>query len=206
MQIKMKKIENLSTINIRFVRVQSKLTRRLLMLRKLILGGVLGGIILFIWSALSWMVLPWHMKTLQSFKDDNAVSQILTANSTQSGMYMLPSPQMKTSQATPSQGPVMFAAVRLEGMPSMVREMIIQFIIQIVAAFLVTWLVMKTAGLSYLGRVGFVIVFALTAGIVTDLPYWNWFSFDTSYTLVALADLMVGWFLAGLVIAKIARV
>jgi hypothetical protein len=39
---------------------------------------------------------------------------------------------------------------------------------------------------------------------VTHVPYWNWWSFPEEYTLVAMADLAVGWFLAGLVIARVA--
>jgi hypothetical protein len=36
------------------------------------------------------------------------------------------------------------------------------------------------------------------------LPYWNWWYFGTAYTLVAFADLVIGWLAAGLVLARLA--
>lgn len=165
-------------------------------------AGILGGIVLFIWSAISWMVLPWHMTTMHNFKDQTAVSQIIQANAEQSGIYF--SPSYKTPQEGDAKSePMVFAAVHLPGMqPSMVEPMTISFLSQLVSAFLVVWLLSKTRGLSYSNRVGFILVFALAAGVVTDVPYWNWFKFDAQYTLVAMADLLIGWFFAGLVIAK----
>ena len=50
------------------------------MIRALIKGGIFGGIILFVWGFISWVVLPWHTITLNKFKDEAAVEQALTAN------------------------------------------------------------------------------------------------------------------------------
>ena len=66
-------------------------------------------------------------------------------------------------------------------------------------------LLCKTTGLSYFGRVGFVVVFALAAGFVTHVPYWNWFYFNSQFTLVQITDLLVGWFLAGLAMAGVCK-
>lgn len=168
------------------------------MLKTSLIGGIVGGIILFLWGAASWMLLPWHMSTLHSFKDETAVVQVIQTNAPESGIYL--SPLQQTSTAP---GPMVFASVYTKGMPSsMVPSMVIEFIIQLIAAFLVTWMLTKTT-LGYLGRLGFVLVFALAVGITTDLMYWNWFHFDTKYTLVLLADLLIGWFLAGLLLAKL---
>lgn len=165
----------------------------------LIKGGLVGGLILFIWSAVSWMLLPWHLMTMNGFKEEAAVTQTITANVPSSGVYLLPI-SMQTPQAT--SGPLMFATVKLESNWPMSLLLVMSLVIQIVAAFLVTWLLTKTRDLSYMGRVGFVIVFALTAGIVTLLPLWNWFFFPLNYTLIGIADLLIGWLLAGLWIAK----
>jgi hypothetical protein len=171
------------------------------MLKTSIIGGVVGGLILFVWAALSWTVLPWHMLTLHSFKDPAAVAQIVQVNAPQSGIYLVPAP---TQEATPTQGPLVFASVHLPGMSSsMVPSLVIELAIQIIAAFLVTWMLTKTKDLNYFSRIGFVLVFALTANVVTELPYWNWFYFDATYTLVMFVDLLIGWFLAGLVLAKL---
>jgi hypothetical protein len=175
-------------------------------------AGILGGIVLFIWSAISWMVLPWHEQTIHSFKSGQAVVHAIKANVEKSGIYFFPAmhpeaieSNMEITQPATGHEPMIFASVHLEGMPSMAMSMVIGFINAIVAALLVAWLLTKATGLNYIGRVGFVVVFALAAGIITDIPAWNWFRFDMQYTLVMLADMLIGWFFAGLVMAKFSK-
>ncbi len=48
---------------------------------------------------------------------------------------------------------------------------------------------------------GFVIVAGMLATIAANVSYWNWYGFPTSYTLAALVDMVVGYALAGLVMA-----
>ena len=56
-------------------------------------------------------------------------------------------------------------------------------------------------GLTFGGRVGFVAMAALAAGVFIHVPYWNWYGFSTAYTLVQMAELVVGGLLSGIVIA-----
>lgn len=168
---------------------------------KNIKAAILGGIILFIWSYISWMLLPWHNTTLHQFQDSNAVMQAIQTNAPQSGVYLLPS--MQSMESAPL---FVFASVKLGATSAnMTQNLIISFVTYLVAAFFVSWLLCRAKGLSYLGRVFFVIIFALSVGIITYIPAWNWFGFDLNYTLVGMADLLIGWFLAGLVLARICR-
>ena len=168
-------------------------------------GGVLAGIVLFIWSAVTWMALPWHKTTLNSFTNEKAVVEVIKVNATKSGMYFLPAKGMEATDQKFT-GPMIFTSIHLEGMPpSMAMQMLTGLIGEIIAAMFVGWLLLKTSGLNYFQRVGFVVVFAIAASIVADLGNWNWFAFDTNYTLVLIADTVIGWFLAGLVLAKFCR-
>ncbi len=174
---------------------------------KVIKAGIVGGLIIFAWSAVSWTLLPWHMKTLNFFKDESAVVQTIQANVPQSGIYLLPN-MSKNGAATSEQStqPFVFAAVHLESTSnSMTKPMLISLAEQIIAAFLVAWLLLKTTGLSYMGRLGFVVIFSVAAGIIAIVPNWNWFAFDINYSLCLFADLLIGWFLAGLALAKICK-
>ena len=36
-------------------------------------GAIVGAIIAFLWSAISWIALPWHKMTLERFHDEQAV-------------------------------------------------------------------------------------------------------------------------------------
>lgn len=173
-------------------------------MKSCIKGGILGGIVLFLWGVVSWMVLPWHMNTMNNFNDEGSVAAVIVANAPKSGVYVSPTkPSAAQGQAQAQPPALIFATVTLEGGPaSMVMPMILSLLTQIVAALLVGWMLCKTNGLSYARRVGFVVVFAVAAAVVTHVPYWNWFGFGTDFTLVGVADLIIGWFLAGLVMAK----
>src|SRR5213594_1603988 len=201
------------------------------MLKSLSIGGLIGGLVLFAWGVVSWMLLPWHLATLEKFKDEAKVAQALTANATKSGVYLLPNvhkhepgmPEAKAKKAEAKgkkaeakrkkaeaegmkrmiQGPVMFAAVNLQGTSGSGAALPIQLVTSIVSAFLATWLLMNATLPGYWPRVGFLVVLALTAGVICHVPDWNWWGFSAGYTAVAFADLLIGWTLAGLVIAKV---
>lgn len=67
-------------------------------------------------------------------------------------------------------------------------------------------LLLARAGVaSYWGRVGFVVVLLLAAGVLCHLPNWNWWQFSDGYILTAFFDLLAGGFLAALVLARIIR-
>lgn len=187
------------------------------MQKSLVLGGILGGVVLFVWGTISWMVLPWHLMTLEKFTDEIAVAQVLTANAGQPGVYILPNahkqdPSLPEAVRKAAEedamnraqlGPFVFASIAPRGWGSMGSAMGIGLLNQIAAALLATWLLLNTKGLSYLARVRFLVMLALAVAVIAHVPYWNWWHFSTSYTLVAFTDLLIGWFLAGLVIAKL---
>jgi hypothetical protein len=102
-------------------------------------------------------------------------------------------------------GPIMIAAVRRGGFGSFGRAMTIQVLSLMAAAFLLTWLLLQTRGLSYARRVAFLGIAGLAGSVIVDLPNWNWWGFSGAYTAVNLADFTLTWLIAGLVIAKVAR-
>jgi hypothetical protein len=48
----------------------------------------------------------------------------------------------------------------------------------------------------------FIALVGLIIGFVSHAPYWNWFGFSTPYVIVIILDTVIGWTLAGLVIAR----
>jgi hypothetical protein len=188
------------------------------MAKQLILGSVLGGIVLFLWSAIAWMIIPWPGDPLQKFTDEAAVSRAITANAPRAGNYLLPNEPKRTPGMTDEQfkaasdaamesgarGPMIFAAVRL-GPISMTKPLIIQFFTQLILALLACTLLMKTCGLPYSKRVVFVATIGVIIFIGGHVEEWNWFSFSNAYLLMELGAIVIGWILAALVMAKFVR-
>ncbi len=186
---------------------------------KLLKGGILGGLVLFIWGAISWTVLDWHISTLEKFPDENAATAFIE-ELPESGMYMLPlsfklsgsASQTTIDEAIASSmkrketGPIVLASVWKGGTDAnMIQQLVVALITQIIAAIIVTGLVLIKPHTQFSGRFFQVILFALAAAIVTYIPYMNWFFFPTYYTIISILDLLIGWFFAAFVISHFTR-
>lgn len=189
------------------------------MTKSLVWGTILGGLMAFVWSSISWELLGWHEKGMLAFQKEDEVSAMIALHTSKDGIYLLPSmpttegmtaEQKKQAQAATiakmQSGPIMFAAVRRGGFGSYARGLIIQLLSLMAAAFLLTWLLLQTCGLSYARKVAFLAVVGLAASVIVDLPNWNWWGFSGSYTAVNLIDSTLTWLIAGLVIAKVAKI
>lgn len=85
----------------------------------------------------------------------------------------------------------------------MIKQLLRQFIGDLVSVLIVVCLLSQTAGLGYWGRVGFVSLVGVAIGFVGHFAYWNWFGFPTPYLVVTIADSLIAWLLAGLAMAKL---
>ena len=71
--------------------------------KQLVLGSVLGAIVLFVWSAIAWMLIPWPGEPLRTFTNEDAVAQAIKANAPRSGNYLLPNEPKRTPGMTNEQ-------------------------------------------------------------------------------------------------------
>ena len=144
------------------------------MTKSLILGTILGGLAAFVWSSISWELIGWHEKTMVAFHNEDEVSAVIASHAGQDGTFILPGVP-STAGMTPEQkkaaldavmqkmqtGPIMVAAVRRGGFGSYTHGLIVQLFSLMAAAFLLTWLLLQTTGLSYPRRVAFLAVVGL---------------------------------------------
>jgi hypothetical protein len=174
-------------------------------MKPILLSTLLGGLIAFTWSAISWMGLPWHEKQMRTFANEEVVREAIVAGASSKGMYFLPGPEGRTDQEwqlAASKGPLVVASVRPGSHQSpMWLPMLISLCTQLGAAFLISVLVRIAGIYSYEGRVLFVMTIGLLAGLLGHMPSWTWWEFPTTWVAVEIADLVIGWFLAGLAIA-----
>ena len=168
-------------------------------MKKSSLAVVLGGLVLFLWGFVSWAILPWHENVAHKFSDEGAVAQVLKANAPEQGVYYLPFAEEDHKLGEPAA----FVNVLPQGFDmNMGKLMGIGLITQIISAFLVLMLLRQARGLHYIGKVMFVALVGLIIGFVSHAPYWNWFGFSSAYVGVIILDTVVGWTLAGLVLAR----
>lgn len=192
---------------------------RSVMLRILV-GAFVGGVIAFGWSFVSWVILPWHDLTIHKFSNQEFVAWVMKENAPKSGVYIAPYHETDTLNLTSDEikhnidlqknamikGPFVFAQVNLQGMdPTRPQLYVISFFIQFVGAGLISWILMQLGDHGYGKRLMTTILIGLTVGILGLMPSWNWFGAGGTYTLVGMADLVVTWFLAGLLLAAFVK-
>jgi len=189
------------------------------MVKRLALATVFGGIVMFVWSAIAWIVIPWPGEPLRAFTSEDAVLQSVKANAPRSGNYLLPIEPKRTPGMTDEQykaarqaamdrmtrGPMIFAAVRLEPMGSTTTPLVIQFLTQLVLALIASFLLLQTGRLAYASRVAFVTAIGVIIFVGGHFDEWNWWSFSNAYMLMQFGAIVIGWLLASVVIAAFVR-
>jgi hypothetical protein len=186
------------------------------MLRALFRGGFIGGLTAFLWTAFSWSVLSWHQATLRPLSDEAAAQSFLRQAAPASGVYLLPNPhhqpaglpddslivRLDGQLAASRQGPVAFLAVRAAGQdPAHPAWFLNTLLIHLLGATLLTLVAWQLRALPFWRRWGVLELAVLAGGVLNQLPYWNWWHTGPAWTLTSLADLLLCWGLAGLVIS-----
>jgi hypothetical protein len=186
------------------------------MTKRIILAGVLGGIAMFIWTAIAHMALPFGEAGIGEIPNDEALLKAMeTAAGAKTGLYIFPgmglapgvshSEAMKGYEAKLEKNPsglLMYhpAGSRPMAMP---KYLTIEFVTELLEALLVVALLAQTAIVTFGGRVGFVTVAGILAAITTNVSYWNWWGFPTVYTASYMFIQIVGFVFVGLVAALV---
>ena len=188
---------------------------------KIFLAGLLGAIAMFAWTAIAHMALPLGEAGVQNTMDDEALLAALKANvKDKDGLYTYPSmglgpdathaqmsEAMKTFPAKLEKNPSGFFLYHPAGSRPMTmgKFLTIEFITELIEAFIAVWLLAQTRIVTFGGRLCFVVAIGILAAISTNVSYWNWWGFPTVYTASYMFIQFVGFFLVGLVAAIMFR-
>jgi hypothetical protein len=187
---------------------------------RVILSAIIGGILVFAWSMVSWMALPYHAQSISQFKDEAALTKLIKEHADHSGVYVLPFVANDTLskpadeqrkiweevQKKQQDGPLVFASVALNGTEvSMKQTMVYGLILQIAGAFIISLILWGFCCSGYFCRLFTVISIGLTVGLLGSVPGLIWWKFSLPFTLACGADALIGWTIAGLLMAAIVK-
>jgi hypothetical protein len=185
---------------------------------KILLAGILGGIVMFVWTSLAHMALPLGEAGIREIPNESAVLSAMQSNiGDQTGLYIFPGPgvgkdatrqekneamkHMAEKIAANPSGILMYHA---PGRPFTLGKWLgVEFATELVEAILVVFLLAQTRIASFSGRVGFVVVAGILAAITTNISYWNWYGFPSVYTTSYMLIQIAGFFLVGVVAALV---
>jgi hypothetical protein len=171
-------------------------------MKKFFIGSIVGGIILFIWQAVSWTALPLH-KTAYNYTDkQDTIINFLSTQFSENGQYMIPTakPGTESSEQMNSMKGKPWAVISYhkEYSASMTGNMIRGLLVDILAVMLFIRLLAKTGHPSFAN----IFMSSITLGLICFLffSYTPHIWFETPMIAVSsdLLDAIVGWGLCGL--------
>jgi hypothetical protein len=176
------------------------------MAKKILLGGILGGLALFMWGGLSHMVIRLGEVGIQNIQ--KPVYDSMKTSIAQPGFYFFPESDMKgTIKDEYKGGPVGILIFKPTGAGAPITgQLINEAILNIIQALIAAYLLSLTTKLTrYPQRVGFVFVLGILGAIATNIEYWNWYGFPSAYTAGAIVDKLIGFMVVGLIVAAFVK-
>ncbi len=180
---------------------------------RIIAAALVGGLIVFAWGAVAHMVTPLGMAGFSTFTNEDHVIGELRGSVPRSGLYIFPAEGVTDHPSEAEQkvwaeklrrGPTGILVYKAEGgEPLEPRQLVTELISNVLAALVAALVVAMIAG-NYCRRVAVVLLLALFAFLSLSVSYWNWYGFPPAFIGAELVMELIGWFLAGLAIAKLA--
>ena len=190
------------------------------MAKRVVIGGILGGLTMFVWLFVAHEFLPLGELGVQEIPNEGPVLSAMQAAIPQAGLYLFPgmglgpNPTMQQRNAAmpaymkkyeqsphgilvyhPASGAFNFGA-------ALAKEGAINLLEGLLAAWLLS---LAAAGKAYSGRAGFVVILGVLASVATNLEYWNWYDFPGNYVAGYMVTQVIGFTLVGLVVAAFVK-
>jgi hypothetical protein len=181
---------------------------------RIILAGIAGGFAMFVMMSILHLSPVAQIGFSQMTNDTPALDALQKATGNKPGLYVFPTVDMKAKDAMAQ----MDARMKVEPFGIMAYQppgslpggfqlklLVREFANEIVQSILAATLLSFTLLATYWSRVGFVVAIGAVAAIATNVSYWNWYGFSTSYTLANIGIELASFLAAGLAIAALVK-
>ena len=177
--------------------------------KKNLQAAFVGSITMFIWGAISHMVLITGIG-YKPLPNESKVMQTLKDTISEKGLYFFPGKDFKNT--TPDEekqwlnkyenGPVGLLIYRpIGGNPFSAKKLAVQYFAYLLSSFLSLLIISNSKG-SYWKNVLTVSLIGLIGCLSVSVIYWNWYEYPSSFIAAQFADITIGFFLLGLVISR----
>jgi hypothetical protein len=151
---------------------------------KILLAGVLGGIVMFVWTSIAHMALPLGEAGINEIPNESAVlSAMQSSIGDKTGLYIFPGLGVSKNATREEKNEAMKQMQqRIAANPSGIlmyhppgrqfafgKSLAVEFSTEVLQAILVIWLLAQTRIGSFGGRVGFVLMAGILAAITTNV-------------------------------------
>jgi len=188
------------------------------MTTRILIAGVLGGIVMFIWSFIAHDVLPLGETGIREIPNEQGVLAAMQSSMGETpGLYFFPGLGVGENPTRQQKSEAMkHRNDQLAANPSGIliyhppghlfdfgRSLGVEFGAEFLEALLAVFLLAQTSIAGFGGRVGFVTVAGIVAALATNVSYWNWYGFPGNYTVSYMTIQIVGFICVGIVAALV---
>ena len=185
-------------------------------MKRILIAGILGGLVAFVWSAIAHMN-PFTGMLGLSVMDEKGETNVLAAlksNVQQPGLYFFPGSEMLSSRTKEQEaawmakcqaGPVGLLLYDPKGREPMdPKQLVIEFVSTVLCALIAAYLLAASVG-SLACRATRVALMGLFAWLALSVSQWNWYHYPFSFIALDAIDQVIGWLLAGFLMAKLIK-
>ena len=187
---------------------------------RILLAGILGGVVMFIWTSIAHMALPLGEAGIAEIPNESGVLSAMQGSmADKTGLYIFPGLGVGKNATREEKNEAMKQMQqRIAANPSGIlmyhppgrqfafgKSLAVEFITEVLQAILVIWLLAQTRIGSFVGRIGFVLIAGIMAAITTNVSSWNWYGFPGVYTASYMLIEIVGFLFVGVVAGLVLR-
>ena len=171
---------------------------------KLFSAGLLAGLAMFVWGAISHMALPLGEVGIQTLPDDSAITAFLKDKIKAPGLYLYPGEKdMSKMEQLLKERPRGLLTYTPAGTPfSMGLSLGVQCLNDILVGLLLAYLLSKAALPGLGAKMLYSVVLILFATAFYLAPYWNWYGFPMVFVLANTIDGIIAGVIGALVVTK----
>ncbi len=192
------------------------------MIKRLAIAGAAGAVVLFIWSSISWTLIPWHL--MDKFPGEMGIRQTLKLTQAERGVYWIPGEDLSIDKSAltgaevdamkeakkqaEKKGPIALVVYdpkggSPQGFLTIVTGLFLNFMVATTAAVLLMLAAPALPGLH--GRVIFVVLLGVYTAIGTHLMNWNWLNYPLKFSLEMAGDTLLASLLLGVTLGVLVR-
>jgi hypothetical protein len=179
---------------------------------RILVAAIFGGIVMFFWGSLAHTVLGLGSPGIhQPVQEDAVLNSLHEGLGPQPGIYLLPSFDPKkwsdtaartayAQKATASPYAMVVYLPQGDDMTVMGGQLSRQWASDTLASLALAF-VMGLAAFGFTKRMLIAAIASIFAWLSILVPYWNWYRFPSAFTWAGLIEQVIGWLLAGAVMA-----
>ena len=184
---------------------------------RIILGGLIGGVLVFCMGAFNHMVLGLQGRTLHNLPDSDSFIDHVKGRALKPGLYMFPdmptgesgndAEKYRAANDAYKKGPAGMLLIVPTGQDMMTGEILgKEFATNTIAAFIVAWIVsLIAADVGFVRRWLAVVLMGAFAWFSLAASYGIWYRFPHDFIHDEFLCAIIEWGVAGLAIAAIVR-